>query len=91
MGVRKCYALYLAKLGRPKEAAEEAEKALAQAPKDRNVLYWAGRVYAVLGNWLRAEELVKAALALGYDRRSLEHEPDLTPKSNRVKSQGSSR
>jgi len=37
------------------------------------------------------KELVKAALALGYDRRSLEHEPDLTPKSNRVKSQGSSR
>ncbi|MBV9396979.1 MAG: protein kinase [Bryobacterales bacterium] len=76
-GLRKSYALYVAKLGRTKEALKEIEQALKQAPKDRDVQYWAARVYAITGDIARAKSALQAALALGYDRHALEHEPDL--------------
>jgi Flp pilus assembly protein TadD len=75
--LRKSYALYLAKLGRPQEARTEIEKAIQQAPKDMNVRFYAARVYAVIGDSKSAEAAVRASLALGYDAKEVEREPDL--------------
>jgi predicted Zn-dependent protease len=75
--VRKSYALYLAKLGRAKEARTEIESAIQQAPDDMNVRFYAARVYADIGDAERAEAAAKNCLALGYDAREVEREPDL--------------
>jgi tetratricopeptide (TPR) repeat protein len=75
--LRRSYALYLAKLGRLKEARTEIEVAIEQAPKDMNVRFYAARVYAVIGDSKRAEAAARACLALGYDPKEVEREPDL--------------
>jgi serine/threonine-protein kinase len=77
VNLRRCYALYLAKLGRSKEALAETARTLEQAPKDKNVQYWAARVYADTGDLTRAQAALRSALALGYDKRTAEREPDL--------------
>jgi hypothetical protein len=41
------------------------------------VRFYAARVYAVIDDWKRAETNVRACLALGYDRKEIEREPDL--------------
>jgi Tfp pilus assembly protein PilF len=75
--VRKSLALYLAKLGSAEEARMEIEMAIQRAPKDMYVIFYAARVYAVIGDPKRAEIEVKACLALGYDLKEVEREPDL--------------
>jgi predicted Zn-dependent protease len=75
--LRMAYALYLAKLSRSQEAIAEIERAVKDAPKDRDVHYWAARVYATRGDVARAKSELQTALALGYDPRTAEHEPDL--------------
>ena len=82
ISVRRCYALYLAKLGKTKEALEETKRTLSEAPKDSDVQYWAARVYATAGDMQRAEAALQSALALGYDARMAEQEPDLKPLLN---------
>ena len=77
--LRKSNALYLAKLDRPGEARREIEAALRQAPGDRYVRFYAARVYATIGDLQRAGSELKASLALGYDSREAEREPDLKP------------
>jgi tetratricopeptide (TPR) repeat protein len=77
--VRKCFALYLAKLGRNKEAIEQITQTLTQAPKDADAHYWAARAYAVTGDLTRAKSELQTALALGHDRRTAQLEPDLKP------------
>jgi tetratricopeptide (TPR) repeat protein/TolB-like protein len=75
--LRKSYALYLAKLGRPEEARTEIEAAIQQAPKDMYVRFYAARVYAVIGDLRRTEAAAKSCLVLGYDPKEVEREPDL--------------
>jgi eukaryotic-like serine/threonine-protein kinase len=75
--LHKSLALYLAKLGRLKEARTEIEKAIEQAPKDMDVRFYAARVYAVVGDLERAESAARTCLALGYDPKEVEREPDL--------------
>jgi tetratricopeptide (TPR) repeat protein len=81
--LRKSCALYLAKLSRSKEAVAEIERSLAAAPKDKDVQFFAARVYAVLGNPSRALAALREALALGYSAREIELEPDLNSVRNR--------
>jgi tetratricopeptide (TPR) repeat protein/TolB-like protein len=76
-GVRRSYALYLAKLGRSEEARTEIEAAIRQAPEDMNVRFYAARVYADLGDLKSADSAARKCLALGYDPREVEREPDL--------------
>jgi serine/threonine-protein kinase len=75
--LRKSYALYLAKLGRYKEASAEIAQALALAPKDGNARFYAARVYAVMGDTVRAISAIRECLALGYSSKEIEQEPDL--------------
>jgi Flp pilus assembly protein TadD len=75
--LRKSYALYLAKLGHPEEARTEIEAAIQQAPKDMSVHFYAARVFAVIGDLKRAEMEASECLALGYDPKEVEREPDL--------------
>jgi predicted Zn-dependent protease len=77
--LRKSYALYLAKLGRAKEAWTEIEAAIQQAPTDMNVRFYSARVYAVTGDLKRAESAAKTSITLGYDPKEVEREPDLKP------------
>jgi tetratricopeptide (TPR) repeat protein len=75
--VRKSYALYLAKLGRPQDARTEIATAIKQASQDMNVRFYAARVYAVVGDLQRADSAARTCLALGYDPKEVEREPDL--------------
>jgi len=75
--LRKSIALYLAKLGRSAEARKEIETAIRQAPKDKDVRFYAARVFAVIGDPKRGGEEMKTCLTLGYDPKEIQHEPDL--------------
>jgi tetratricopeptide (TPR) repeat protein len=82
--LHKSIALYLAKLGNPTDARKEIEVAIHQAPADADVTFYAARVYAVIGDWTRAAAAVKSCLALGFDTKEVEREPDL----NQVRTAG---
>jgi serine/threonine protein kinase/tetratricopeptide (TPR) repeat protein len=75
----KSIALYLAKLGRSKEARSEIEAAIKQAPEDVNVRFYAARVYADIGDLKSADTAANYCLDHGYDREEVEREPDLKP------------
>ena len=75
--LRKVYALYLAKLGRPAEAVAEVKRALAESPSDGGVQFWAARVYAVTGDMESARAALKRCRALGYSAGEITREPDL--------------
>jgi tetratricopeptide (TPR) repeat protein len=75
--LRKSYALYLAKLGRKKEAAAQIDLALAQGSNDMNVEFYAARVFAVLGETTRAKAALGKCKALGYSAEEIQREPDL--------------
>lgn len=74
--IRKTYALYLAKLGRAEEAQQEAGKAMAQAPNDGGVHFYAARALVVAGATAPALEALSRAAELGYDSREIAREPD---------------
>jgi tetratricopeptide (TPR) repeat protein/TolB-like protein len=74
--LRKNYALYLAKLGRPHDAEAEVRRAMEQAPSDGSVEFYAARVYAVIGNADAAFGELKNSLAHGYSPREIQQEPD---------------
>ena len=74
--VRKTYALYLAKLGQSADAYREARRAIAQAPSDGSVQFYAARVYAVEGDSDAAFAALKQSISLGYSAREIRQEPD---------------
>jgi serine/threonine-protein kinase len=74
--LRKSYALYLAKLGRIKDAVTEIERAQGQAPRDRYVQLYAARVFATTGDPARALAAIKQSLALGINGGEITSEPD---------------
>jgi tetratricopeptide (TPR) repeat protein len=74
--LRKLYALYLVKLGRSDQALAEIRHALAQAPDDGSVEYYAARVHAVMGNGNGVFDALKKSLAKGYSALEIQREPD---------------
>ncbi len=78
-GVRKSYALYLAKLGRAKEAAAEIRRAVAQMPKDGLVQFYAARVFTVTGDREAALTALQTCVALHYSLDEIRQEPDFGP------------
>ncbi len=74
--LRKSYALYLAKLGRSREAVAEIERARVQSPGDRYVQLYAGRVYATTGDTGRAAEAIRRSRELGINAGEIAREPD---------------
>lgn len=74
--LRRNHALYLAKLGRPKEAVAEAGDAIALAPQDADTRFYAARVFAVAGDASAALDALQKAVALGYSAREIDREPD---------------
>lgn len=76
-GLRKSYALYLAKLGRTHDSEQEIQRAISTAPKDAGVHFYAARVYAVLGDNAKAQAALSESLALGYNSKEADREPDL--------------
>jgi serine/threonine-protein kinase len=77
VSLRKSYALFLAKLGRTREAAEQIAMAISQDANDGNVQLYAARVFAVAGDTARARVALDRCKALGYSRDQIEREPDL--------------
>ncbi len=81
-GLRKLYALYLAKLGHKDRALEEVARARAQAPNDSGVAFWAARAYAVLGDANGAIGELGRSLRLGYSANEIDREPDFAELKN---------
>ena len=77
--VRKSYALYLAKLGRTSQAGSEARQAIAQAPKDGLIRFYAARVFEVTGDRDAALSALQQCVALGYSAKEIREEPDFAP------------
>jgi Flp pilus assembly protein TadD len=77
-GLRKLYAVYLAKLGQKEPALAETGRARVQAPNDRSVAFNAARVYAVLGDVKGALGELRRSLRLGYSANEIDKEPDFT-------------
>ena len=48
-----------------------------KAPQDRNVIFEAARVYAVIGDSAHATAELNDSVALGYDPKDVGREPDL--------------
>lgn len=78
-GLRKLYAVYLAKLDRGTDARAEAAHAVSQAPNDGAVAFFVARAYAVLGDNEAAIAELRRSLELGYSRSEIAQEPDFTP------------
>ncbi|MEP6715830.1 MAG: protein kinase, partial [Terriglobia bacterium] len=81
--LRKSYALYLAKLGRTREAITQIGMALKQVPGDRYVQFYAARVFAVAGETDRALAALSRCKSLGYSEDELDREPDLAALTKR--------
>ncbi len=75
--LRKSLALYLAKLGRSKEAIREIRTSLAQAPSDMYVQLYAARVYSTCGDAKSAKAALKTARSLGINPMEIDKDPDL--------------
>ena len=82
VAVRQTYALYLARLGRAREAAAQIGMAISQAPDDADVQFYAARVYIAIGETNRAQAALDRCAALGYSREEIAREPDLAAISN---------
>jgi tetratricopeptide (TPR) repeat protein len=61
--------LVLLELGRPREALEQAEKTLALAPRDSNLMMDIARCHAALKKKGEAKEWIKKAVLAGYTAR----------------------
>jgi len=70
-------ALYRAKTGQAGPALEAAERALALAPDDMNVVFFAAIVHESLGRSERALALLRRAIQQGYSRAEIENHPEL--------------
>ena len=68
---------YYASTGDPGKARPMLRQALALAPDDYSVAYEAGETYESLGERARAIPLIARAIANGYYKSELEHNPDL--------------
>ncbi len=75
-GLRKLYAVYLAKLGRKQAALAEVKQARTQAPNDGGVAFSAARVFVVLGDANGALSELRRSLKLGYSAGEIDKEPD---------------
>jgi predicted Zn-dependent protease len=82
VALRRTYALYLARLGRAREAAVQIGMAIAQAPNDGDVQFYAARVFMGIGETKRALAALDRCKALGYSRDEIAREPDLAAVSN---------
>jgi len=82
VALRRTYALYLARLGRAREAAVQIGMAIAQAPNDGDVQFYAARVFMGIGETKRALAALDRCKALGYSRDEIAREPDLAAISN---------
>jgi tetratricopeptide (TPR) repeat protein len=75
--LRRSYALFLAKLGRTSEAVTQIGIALSRAPGDKDVQFYAARVFAVAGETSRARAALARCQALGCSAEEIDREPDL--------------
>ena len=75
-GLRKLYALYLAKLGKKDLALAEVARTRTQAPDSGSVAFYAARVYAVQGDAGAAFGELGRSLKLGYSAGEIDQEPD---------------
>ncbi|MGH9804848.1 MAG: tetratricopeptide repeat protein, partial [Candidatus Acidiferrales bacterium] len=76
-GALASLAHYRAKTGQAGPALEAAERALALAPDDMNVVFYAALVYEALGRSQRALELLRRAKEQGYSPLEIENHPEL--------------
>jgi serine/threonine-protein kinase len=74
---RSSLALYLARDGRRQEALAEVDRVLGQNAPIPSVLFKASIAAELSGQRSRALELLRRALAGGYQLREVAHEPDL--------------
>src|SRR5487761_2610534 len=75
--VNSYLALYYAKTGQPELALARIGTALALSPKNSGIQASAAEVYELLGKRAPALQYARKALALGYPRIKLEHNPEL--------------
>ncbi|MBD3348180.1 MAG: protein kinase [Candidatus Eisenbacteria bacterium] len=68
---------YYAEIGRPDTALALTEQALAEAPRNVEIMFQAGHNYEVLGDRTRALRFIESALENGYSRDQVERTPAL--------------